>query len=45
MGKLTCKEILIKVNKVDLASWEDNETRKEPDTIYLFLSTSGEELR
>jgi hypothetical protein len=21
----------------DLASWEDNETRKDPNTIYLFL--------
>jgi hypothetical protein len=26
-------------------SWEDNETRKDPNTIYLFLATLGKELR
>jgi hypothetical protein len=26
-------------------SWEDNETRKDPNTTYLFLSTLGQELR
>jgi hypothetical protein len=35
---------LIKARE-DLMSWEDNETRKEPNTIYVFLSTLGEELR
>jgi hypothetical protein len=25
--------------------WEDNEMRKDPNTIYLFLSTLGNELR
>jgi hypothetical protein len=27
-----------------IASWEDNETRKNPNTIYLFLSTLGKGL-
>jgi hypothetical protein len=26
-------------------SWEDNGTRKDPNNIYLFLSTLGKELR
>jgi hypothetical protein len=42
---LTRKEIMIKVNKEDLVSREDNEIRNEPHTIYTFLSTSGEVLR
>jgi hypothetical protein len=25
--------------------WEDNETRKDPNTIYLFLSTLGKGLK
>jgi hypothetical protein len=29
----------------DLVSCEDNETRKDPSTIYLFLSTPGKEPR
>jgi hypothetical protein len=33
-----------KTRKV-LVSWEDNETRKDPKAIYLFLSTLGKELR
>jgi hypothetical protein len=28
-----------------LVSWEDNEIRKDPKAIYLFLSTPGKELR
>jgi hypothetical protein len=24
-----------------IVSWEDNKTRKDPNTIYLFLSTLG----
>jgi hypothetical protein len=28
-----------------IASWEDNETRKDPNTIYLFLSTLGKGLK
>jgi hypothetical protein len=26
-------------------SWEDKEMRKDPNTIYLFLSTLGKELK
>jgi hypothetical protein len=33
------------MNREDLASWEDNKTRKDPNTIYLFLSTLGKELK
>jgi hypothetical protein len=33
------------MTREDLESWEDNETRKDPNTIYLFLSTLGKELR
>jgi hypothetical protein len=28
-----------------IASWEDNETRKDPNTMYLFLSTLGKGLK
>jgi hypothetical protein len=28
-----------------IASWEDNEMRKDPNTIYLFLSTLGKGLK
>jgi hypothetical protein len=28
-----------------IASWEDNETRKDLDKIYLFLSTLGKGLK
>jgi hypothetical protein len=32
------------MTRQDLATWED-EMRKDPNTIYLFLSTLGKELR
>jgi hypothetical protein len=28
-----------------IASWEHNETRKDPNTIYLFLSTLGKGIK
>jgi hypothetical protein len=33
------------MSREDLASWEDNETRKDPNTINLFLSTLSKELK
>jgi hypothetical protein len=36
---------ILKLGIERIASWEDNKTRKDPNTIYLFLSTLDKGLK